>query len=746
MKILPNGQVEITNGDTGEKRVVSASELSNYGIEPADYEKAVKVTTLGSPVKTYNTPSAPATTYSAPALGPSTSNTAPTVTPSKPVVKTLSVTDKKDKLLKMGYSEAEVNRALGIQSVTNATPTKEKGLLEKAGDFLIPQTMDRYRKAFQTFDPNVSKEQKLKNYEELKSAKSTAKGALELGSYIVPAGKGIGGIMKAGAAMGAMRGASEGESFDSNAILGGAVGGAALGGIAGGVGKVLGGMRNKIGQSAVQNLGKGTPTMWQKAAEQHGVDLNSLIRKYFPKGADYDKVLGGITDRSKGGILGDVIKSAEAEIQATAKAAGTNVRIIPTDLITALKVEAQNIGRELGGGSRKAAIDKIIKETAKKYSKGITVNQAIKTLRYANEKFGKNIVEVNAGDAVATAAQKLEGNTLRSVLKSMFPNIAKALDTQSEVYTLRPVLSRARAILNTEGSAIRAGQMANVNLLNPLSWGNIVDVAMQNPKTASKWMNAGGLGSVSDAISKGSAVVGGVIGSKVGSALTPKESQNVGNTVNSGTDPYQSEQTQGNLNHDNSLTQNPQTVSYRTGKSPEYWNTQYQMAMRQSPPDELTAKYADDQFTKEVAYQKENVGAKPKALTGVQQVLVSNLESGNRAVDKVEELLSKDSNLLLTSGLPGIGSRLAGASTYNTARKEVADVIGRMRTGAVINDEEMATYLGKMPQLGDRPEDIQYKLTEMRRIFEAIRQRIENQSIGSNQTQYDGLGDINSAL
>lgn len=741
MKILPNGQVEIRNGDTGEVKVVSPNELSNYGIEPADYEKAVKVTTLGQPVKTYSTPTTPVTSYNAPAM---VGVTNPAVTP-KVAPKTLSVADKKQKLLAMGYSEAEVNKALGIQISTPATTpvsVKEKGLLEKAGDFLIPQTMDRYRKAFQTFDPNVSKEQKIKNYEELKSAKSNAKGALELGSYVVPAGKGIGGIMKAGSMMGAMRGASEGEDFDSNAILGGAVGGAALGGIAGGVGKVLGGMRNKISQSAVQNLGKGTPTMWQKAAEQHGVDLNEIIRKYFPKGADYDKVLGGISDRSKGGMLGDLIKSAEAEIQATAKAAGTNVRIIPTDLIAALKVEAQNIGRELGGGSRKAAIDKIIKETAKKYNKGITVNQAIKTLRYANEKFGKNIVEVNAGDAVATAAQKLEGNTLRSVLKSMFPNIAKALDTQSEVYTLRPVLSRARAILNTEGSAIRAGQMANVNLLNPLSWGNIVDVAMQNPKTASKWMKSEGLGSVSDAMTKGSAVVGSVIGSKVGSALTPKESQNVSDTVNSGTDPYQNEQGQGNLNHDNSLPQNPQAISigteYRTGQSPEYWNTQYQKAMSQNPIDETTANYADDQYKKEVAYQ----GSKPesKKMSSAAAKDLSRNQTASSDIKRFEEIINEDPMAIAKAAIPGS----PGAREYRALWGAIIDTIGTNRTGAAYTADQREDYANIMPVFGDSAKTIKAKLAKIKAEIGNYQNNLQN--VNPNENVYDGLGATPPAL
>ena len=99
---------------------------------------------------------------------------------------------------------------------------------------------------------------------------------------------------------------------------------------------------------------------------------------------------------------------------------------------------------------------------------------------------------------------------------------------------------------------------------------------------------------------------------------------------------------------------------------------------------------------------------------------------------------------MVKSEIPGIGGRLAGASTYNTARKEIADVIGRMRTGAVISPSEMEMYLSKLPQVGDRPEDISYKISEMRRIFGELKDRIENQSIGaadySPAQQDTGLG------
>lgn len=120
--------------------------------------------------------------------------------------------------------------------------------------------------------------------------------------------------------------------------------------------------------------------------------------------------------------------------------------------------------------------------------------------------------------------------------------------------------------------------------------------------------------------------------------------------------------------------------------------------------------------------------SKKKPLTAVQQQLATNVDSANRSIDKVEDILNKDPDIILKASIPGVGGRLAGASTYNTARKEIADVIARMRTGAVINDVEMENYLSKLPQIGDSSEDIKYKMGELRFIFQSLKERLENQS------------------
>jgi hypothetical protein len=195
----------------------------------------------------------------------------------------------------------------------------------------------------------------------------------------------------------------------------------------------------------------------------------------------------------------------------------------------------------------------------------------------------------------------------------------------------------------------------------------------------------------------------------------------------------------------NSITQPQQSQgNYITGHSPQEHYQAYQAALKAG--DRGAATQIRQFFTDEQAYQKERAaGNKPPKLTSVQQTLMTNTTSGLRSVDKVEQLLRSDPSMILKGAVPGITGRVVGASTYTTARNEIADVLGRMRTGAVISPSELQLYLTKLPAPGDRQTDIDYKLTQLRQIFNDIQGRIQNTS-GMNEQyqQTGGLPDITS--
>jgi hypothetical protein len=108
-------------------------------------------------------------------------------------------------------------------------------------------------------------------------------------------------------------------------------------------------------------------------------------------------------------------------------------------------------------------LTKIIDEAKDKWKAGKTVKQARDILRSANRKFGRSIVETEKG-AVATSAQKIEGNAVRRTLRRLFPEIADALDEEASLLTLRPLLGRARA-----AGIANPSILPQISLTRPLS-------------------------------------------------------------------------------------------------------------------------------------------------------------------------------------------------------------------------------------------------------------------------------------
>lgn len=240
-------------------------------------------------------------------------------------------------------------------------------------------------------------------------------------------------------------------------------------------GAVLRGAGKKIAEAGAATVAKIKPEAWEKAAEL-GINVNSLVKKWLPKlGGNFDEALGVVGRGEKAGTLSTRLAQEEAKIQSTAKAA-KGIRLFPTDIIKGLKSEAKEIGRELGGEKRAMAMTKIVQDATQRYKNGISLETALSKLRTANSKFGASILDDTA-DAVATAAQKLEANTLRNVIKSRFPDIADALDTQQELIILREILKKARA-----KEAVKGIKLGKFDITRP---GSFIDPILESPRVFS---------------------------------------------------------------------------------------------------------------------------------------------------------------------------------------------------------------------------------------------------------------------
>jgi len=106
-------------------------------------------------------------------------------------------------------------------------------------------------------------------------------------------------------------------------------------------------------------------------------------------------------------------------------------------------------------------------------------------------------------------------------------------------------------------------------------------------------------------------------------------------------------------------------------------------------------------------------GPAAKPLTAEQQKIAANSQSGLRALDLLENILTKDPLAVAKSKIPGV----AGRSPYSTASREIADVLTRLRTGAALNESEQKFYESQLPDLLDSPQTIQYKLKLFRDLF-----------------------------
>lgn len=342
-------------------------------------------------------------------------------------------------------------------------------------------------------------EEKIKNRGEIvkTGVKTTAKAA----SYVVPGGSTVKTGIALGATAGALYGFGDGEDIDVNRIISGAVGGAVGGAVVPLASKVISktgsvvssGYKQltkkftaKASDEVAERITKATPSQWQKAVDQHGIDLNKLTEKYFPKGGTYDDFLGPISRRGRGGIFKESIEEAEKTISKEMNLVNKNTKFTIDEIISALEKEKKALTKLPGNEGNIKALNEFIRGFEKQYGNGITPKRLLELKRIADSRFGRAVADENTGSAIAQA-QKMVANAARSKLKKLLPNIKDALDTEMELYTIQPVLGRARSILNTQGSTIRSGSLKGgiTDLINPF---NLADAYLSDPKRASKFL------------------------------------------------------------------------------------------------------------------------------------------------------------------------------------------------------------------------------------------------------------------
>jgi len=89
------------------------------------------------------------------------------------------------------------------------------------------------------------------------------------------------------------------------------------------------------------------------------------------------------------------------------------------------------------------------------------------------------------------------------------------------------------------------------------------------------------------------------------------------------------------------------------------------------------------------------------------------------SIDKLDAILQADPSVKWKQYLPWqVGD--PEAQMFKTAGNDITDSLARMRTGAVINDQEFKLYNSYIPKITDTPQNVQFKLQQLKSIFGGI--------------------------
>jgi hypothetical protein len=583
-----------------------------------------------------------------------------------------------------------------------------------------------------------------------------------LASYAIPFGKGgnlLSKVIAPGAGVGALQNLAEEDRPTLKSVATSAAGGAAgaalfKGGTellkAGGKGLVK--IGSKLLNKATANFIQASPGTFQKAAES-GIDVNKVFQKYFKPTDKLENLIGGIGKKS-GGKVSSLLNESEGIINKTIQNYGDDVVATADDLIKPLIEQGQKLAKVPGNTQKVQQLTAFIDDVKKLYPEGANAQQLLDLKRIFDHQFGASVVD-DATGAVIRDAQKSIANTSRSILKKTFSTIKNALDNESELLTLRPILEKARA--SAETTALK--QPGGLGLLDMIL--GVGGSAMGSP--------AVGLGLVAGKKALQSPTALNVMGKTaqaVGGAQLPSALSNILGKVMPqvasrggadiatrlvGVSPEQQQispvQDQQNIPEQNippsidrsNLSQEQQKAMSIIDQAEaaakggigvmggigEITPQQAMMAQVLLSPKELT------KFNNMYAIQQETAkAAQVKAPSAAASTKIELGKSGLRALDQVEEILKKDPSKALKASIPG----QLGARDYDSAAFRAVEGLLRSRSGAAVPETEVRRYMrANLPRFGDTKGDIQFKLESFRKDLEA------QANFGSTGTDTDAI-------
>lgn len=730
MRLLPNGMYEIENTQTGEKKQVAAAQLSQFGLSPQQAEPQASPPQPGLMEQ----------------VGSGAVNFAGEV--AQGLAKPFNDTYKN---IAGAAVQTPIMLAEGAAAGTGHNQLADK--LEKARQFVAQGALSDEEMKSISDNPEQAVRRQLGS-------------SAQIASYAIPYGQGAGFLTKAvlpGAIQGAVyeggREVANDEELNKNKIAGAGLIGGTAAGLTYGAGKLY----NKVTgagdalQNASTRMDQGTRQISLKGTIDSAGDekaINETLSRLGGKGSAQNQLeqLRPMMDTLEGQIDDFIRTNPDIAVSKTD---------IQNEFLKNLQSSMRSGNLTNTQAKREVAgyLADLTKAAGQETGGDLNLQTLVDAKRLINQDFKNIATKANLGTPLTPREQvvNIAWKSIDDAVKSTAPEVKELLLDQSNLFKAAPELAAARFNPPT----LRAAGF---------SVPGVVTQGMRD--TGSGIMNQSGR--LLNALPEITPSTAGAIAGQTPKLLspqpqTPDQQQNTQNGVpsvsvqqqpqgtsqqniasgnpNSQNQPYGqqgSNQLMPPITRSNRITQQQSSQgNYMTGHSPQEHYQAYQAALKAG--DRGAAAQIRQFFTDEQAYQKElNAGNKPPKLTSVQQTLMTNTTSALGAVNKVESLLRSDPSMILKGAVPGIAGRVAGASTYTTARNEIADVLGRMRTGAVISPSELELYLTKLPAPGDKQTDIDYKLGQLRQIFNDIQGRIQNTSGMNEQYQPTGMPDITS--
>jgi hypothetical protein len=540
------------------------------------------------------------------------------------------------------------------------------------------------------------------------------KGGVGTAAYFIPGGKAaLGTKLLKGTAGGMMTGFGASETGQE---LPGIIGGGVLGGGLSAVGSALGWAGKKLGKDIIQASG----TSQNAVVRKFGKTVQQLVTKY---GKSPDELLGPITEKNRGGTFQIKMKEAEDIIQSTVETAGPNTRIDGKIVVDALKKEL-NIQKAGLDTETTNALKVIVKQAQDRFKNGITAKQALTILRQANSKFGKAMATSPTG-STAKVAQMIQAEAMRDTLKKMFPELKNALNTQSEIFTLRPIVEKARSLTLTD----KGIDLSKFDLVKPGTWPGVQPLMDK---------------AVSPLVKTAGAVIGspitarGITNTLVSPQSAPVSTPETTSPLDSGTLPTPS----GMSEIDSIMSQQEQAMPESgSGLTIDDFKRAYIEDIRTTGGKNIAKIKAMSEFL----LPKEASG---KAIPAGQVTAMADITSSISQMSDVTDLVDTYSDIM--GPVAGRARTLnpfdEDAQAFQADMVLVAQMVGKALEGGVLRQEDTKKYLKILPQISDTPEIAKRKVENVKK---RLQNKLDNTQKALKEAGYTSGGtitDINSLL